>query len=229
MTLRSSWAIAGAVVVLSSLASYRVVFVTSASAGQQSAAPQSGPTSSPATPPATQPPDTTVERAPWGYSGASTPQGRAPVQPIAFPHPTHVQTLGMNCLYCHFSANKAPDPGMPAVGTCMGCHLIVGPNRPAMNGKPARTSEGIQKLQEYWTKKEAIPWQRIHRVPDYVNFPHMRHVNAGVNCQACHGPVQNMTRVFQYSSLNMGWCVNCHVGNVNKAWKAAFDCATCHY
>jgi hypothetical protein len=229
MTLRSSWAIAGAVVVVTSLASYRVVFAPSAAASQQAAAPQAGPTSSPSTPSDTAHPDTVVVRAPWGYSGASTPQGRAPVQPIAFPHPTHVQTLGMNCLYCHFSANKSPDPGIPAVSTCMGCHLIVGPSRPAMNGKPARTSEGIKTLQDYSNKKEAIPWQRIHRVPDYVNFPHMRHVNAGVNCQACHGPVQNMTRVFQYSSLSMGWCVNCHVGNVNKEWKAAYDCATCHY
>ena len=142
------------------------------------------------------------------------------MQPIAFPHPTHVQTLGMNCLYCHFSANKSPDPGIPAVSTCMGCHLIVGPSRPAMNGRPARTSAGIQTLQNYWNKKQAIPWQRIHKVPDYVNFPHMRHVTFGVTCQPCHGPVQNMTRVFQYSSLNMGWCVNCHVGNVNKDWKA---------
>jgi hypothetical protein len=98
-----------------------------------------------------------------------------------------------------------------------------------MNGRPARTSEGITTLMNYWNKKEAIPWKRIHKVPDYVNFPHMRHVNAGVTCQTCHGPVQNMTRVFQYSSLNMGWCVNCHLGNVNKDWRAAYDCATCHY
>lgn len=212
MTLRSSWTIAGALVLLTTVVALRFARVPDAAA--QGAAVL---------------PDTVVTTAPWGFSGASTPQGRAPVQPIAFPHPTHVQTLGMNCLYCHFSANKSPDPGMPAVGTCMGCHLIVGPNRPAMNGRPARTSEGITALQGYWNKKEAIPWKRIHHVPDYVNFPHMRHVNAGVTCQTCHGPVQNMTRVFQYSSLNMGWCVNCHVGNVNKDWKAPFDCATCHY
>ncbi|MFN2567153.1 MAG: cytochrome c3 family protein, partial [Gemmatimonadaceae bacterium] len=65
------------------------------------------------------------------YSGASSPQGRGPAQPIAFPHPVHVQKLGMNCLYCHYSANKSPDPGLPAVSTCMGCHTIIGPQRPA--------------------------------------------------------------------------------------------------
>jgi hypothetical protein len=147
------------------------------------------------------------------YQGASSRQGYSPAQPIAFPHPRHVSDLGMNCLYCHFSADKAPDPGLPAVGTCMGCHSIAGLQLPE-----------IQKLTAYWTKRQPIPWERIHKVPDYVQFPHMRHVNAGVTCQSCHGPVQDMEQVYQYSSLNMGWCVNCHIEN-----KARYDCSTCHY
>jgi hypothetical protein len=78
-------------------------------------------------------------------------------------------------------------------------------------------SAELQKLQRYadltggGKGAQPIPWVRIHKVPDYVNFPHMRHVNAGVTCQACHGDVQNMNRVYQYASLNMGWCVRCHV------------------
>ena len=147
------------------------------------------------------------------YQGASSQQGYAPVQPIDFPHPRHVKDLGMNCLYCHFSADKAPDPGLPAVGTCMGCHTIAAAGRPE-----------IQKLATYWTNGQPIPWERIHKVPDYVQFPHMRHVNAGVTCQSCHGPVQDMERVYQFSSLDMGWCVNCHVEN-----RARYDCSTCHY
>ncbi len=91
------------------------------------------------------------------YSGASSPEGAAPDQPIAFPHPVHVKNLGMNCLYCHFSANKSPDPGMPAVGTCMGCHTVVGPQRPASDLGQARTSQEIAKLQTYWTQKKPIP------------------------------------------------------------------------
>lgn len=151
------------------------------------------------------------------YSGASSSQGRGPEQPIAFPHPVHVQTLGMNCLYCHYAANRSPDPGMPAVQTCMGCHTIIGPQRPASDVGPARVSAELQKLHRYADIANAgrgatpIPWERIHKVPDYVNFPHMRHVNAGVSCQACHGDIQNMARVYQYASLNMGWCIRCHV------------------
>ncbi len=163
------------------------------------------------------------------YSGASTPQGRRPQQPIAFPHPTHVTGLGMNCLYCHFAANKSTDPGLPAVNTCMGCHLVVGPNRPASQFGPARTSEGIAKLQKYWNAKQPIPWIRIHKVPDYVQFPHMRHVNAGVSCQTCHGNIQDMPVVYQAKPLSMGWCVNCHTGNSNPPFRARYDCSTCHY
>lgn len=157
--------------------------------------------------------DTNAASGPWAYSAASTPQGRAPEQPIDFPHPQHVQSLQMNCLYCHSSANKSPDPGMPAVQTCMGCHTIVAAGKPE-----------IQKLAQFYADSTPIPWVRVHKVPDYVQFPHMAHVNANVQCQTCHGDVQKMPRVFQYSSLNMGWCVNCHVQN-----KVRYDCSTCHY
>jgi hypothetical protein len=152
------------------------------------------------------------------YAGASSSQGNSPVQPVKFPHPTHVQTLKMNCVYCHFSANKTPDPGLPAMCTCMGCHTVVA------TGKPE-----IQKLAGFYNKKEPVPWIRIHKLPEYVHFPHMRHVNAGVSCQTCHGNVQNMAQVSQQNTLNMGWCVNCHVGRSNPPFKARYDCATCHY
>jgi len=143
----------------------------------------------------------------WGYHGGGiNSQGYSPEQPIHFPHPQHVQKLGLNCVYCHYSANKSPDPGMPAVGTCMGCHTIVATDKPE-----------IKKLAAYYTKKQPVPWVRIHKVPEYVHFPHMRHVNAGVTCQSCHGQVQKMTQVYQYSSLNMGWCLNCHVNGYDPA------------
>ena len=159
------------------------------------------------------------------YSGASSSQGRGPDQPIAFPHPVHVQKLGMNCLYCHYAANKSPDPGMPAVSTCIGCHSVVGPDRPASDVGPKRRSAEIEKLQKYADLKglalgpnaRPIPWERIHKVPEYVKFPHMRHVNAGVTCQTCHGDIQNMRKVSQAATLNMGWCVRCHVDGYDPA------------
>lgn len=199
---------------------------SNAGATRGTAAPVAAPATAPAGPVqgstqtvAIATPDTNPQHGPWGYSGASSDQNLSPVQPIRFPHPSHVQKAGMNCVYCHFAANKSPDPGMPAVGTCMGCHTVI----------KAKGSAEIKKLETYWNvadpaKSKPIPWVRIHKVPDYVNFPHMRHVNAGVTCQTCHGEVQKMNQVFQYASLNMGWCINCHV-----ARKARYDCAVCHY
>jgi len=194
------------------------------------------------------------------YSGASSSQGFAPVQPVNFTHPRHVQQLGMNCLYCHYSANKSPDPGLPAVGTCMGCHNTVRAGRPPMEGLADRDTVALNQLLAFappgpvgqapdpstWS---AIPWVRIHKLPEYVHFPHMMHVNAGVTCQTCHGPVPEMQRVYQYASLNMGWCVNCHVQGYKLAdgllaagdtagaqaaaneepKKARYDCAVCHH
>jgi hypothetical protein len=181
---------------------------------------------------------------PWAYSGASgythyigQGTGRSPVQPIKFPHPVHVNGLKLNCIYCHYSAYKSSDPGLPAVGTCMGCHTVIGLDRPE-----------IQKLAKYAAAKQPVPWVRVHKVPEYVHFPHMRHVNAGVTCQTCHGQINNMPQVFQYASLNMGWCVSCHVQGYSPAEglkaagyvpdsatiamprkRASYDCSNCHY
>ncbi len=152
------------------------------------------------------------------YGGASSAAGNSPVQPVRFPHPVHVGTLKMNCLYCHFSANKSPDPGMPAMSTCMGCHTVVGAGKPE-----------VQKLAGYWNRKQPVPWVRIHQLPKYVKFPHMRHVGAGVSCQTCHGAIQDMPQVSQAQSLGMGWCVSCHIGKSNPPLRARYDCATCHY
>lgn len=176
------------------------------------------------------------------YSGASSSQNNSPVQPIRFPHPMHAAgNLNMNCLYCHNAAAKSPDPGLPAVSSCMGCHLIV----------RADSSE-VKKLAAYYAggAGKPVPWIRIHKLPEYVRFPHMRHVNAGVTCQMCHGPVQQMTQVYQFASLNMGWCVNCHVNGYDPREglraagvadtsrlvtpdslrkRARYDCASCHY
>ena len=202
------------------------------------------------------------------YAGASSSQNSSPVQPIAFTHPVHVQRLGMNCLYCHNAANKSPDPGLPALSTCMGCHNAIGPDRPATDLGPKRRSVELEKLYKYADQKapfmgmgpnaKPIPWVRIHKVPEYVHFPHMRHVNAGVTCQTCHGRVQQMDRVYQFASLNMGWCVSCHVNGYSEKegieaagytppppaagqpaapatvattdrTKARYDCANCHY
>jgi cytochrome c2 len=56
-----------------------------------------------------------------------------------------------------------------------------------------------------------INWVRIHNLPDHAYFNHAQHVSVGkVECQTCHGPVEEMEKVYQWSPLSMGWCINCH-------------------
>lgn len=56
-----------------------------------------------------------------------------------------------------------------------------------------------------------VEWVRIHNLPDHVYFNHAQHVNVGnVECQTCHGDIQDMEVVEQHAPLSMGWCINCH-------------------
>lgn len=139
-------------------------------------------------------------------------------QPITFPHNTHAGTLQIPCMYCHYSADRSVDAGIPSVSVCAGCHLPGG--APLV----AADSPGVRILTEYWNNREPIPWVRIHKLPDHAHFPHMMHVNAGVQCQECHGPVEEVEQVEQFASLRMGWCVECH-----RERGARTDCTVCHY
>lgn len=130
-------------------------------------------------------------------------RGYQPLQPIAYSHALHAGLgegqLGMECLYCHGSAEKGKHAGVPSVDTCMGCHSLVRTDRPE-----------IQKLTEYYESGESVPWVRIHSLPDHAYFNHSQHVAAGVDCQTCHGPIQEMEVVYQAVDLSMGWCMSCH-------------------
>lgn len=183
-------------------------------------------------------------------------QDYEPAQPIEFSHRLHAGELQVSCLYCHSGAEKSRHAGIPAASTCMNCHQSVTANFGAIRaedelakkqGRQPRliVSPEIQKLYDALALNEKrerdpqkqphpIAWTKIHNVPDYVYFDHRAHVNKGVACQQCHGPVETMDRVRQQSDLTMGWCVNCHRQNspgFNGAGKVnpLADCATCHY
>jgi hypothetical protein len=144
---------------------------------------------------------------------------KGPQQPIHYSHAQHAGKLGMNCLYCHYGAEKSQTANLPPVGTCMGCHKITRADQPE-----------IQKLAGYFERGQPVPWVRVNHLPDYVKFNHKRHVKAGVQCMECHGPVDKMEVYYQYPSLKMGWCVSCHRARMNDPqFPASMDCLTCHH
>ena len=150
---------------------------------------------------------------------ASLGFAKGPVQPIAYSHRLHAGQMQMNCLYCHYAAEKSPVANIPSAATCMGCHKVAAVDRPE-----------IQKLTAYYNSGQSPPWVEVYRLPDYVKFNHKRHVRAGVECQTCHGPVQEMDVMYQYPSLKMGWCLKCHRERVNDPQHPApMDCLACHH
>ena len=127
-------------------------------------------------------------------------QGYQPDQPIAFSHKLHAGQYQINCNYCHTGVYKAKSANIPSVNICMNCHNTIKTESPE-----------IQKLYSAVENNKPIEWVRIHNLPDLAYFNHSQHVNVGgVECQTCHGPIQEMEVVYQHAELTMGWCINCH-------------------
>jgi hypothetical protein len=145
---------------------------------------------------------------------------KGPRQPIFFRHDIHAGQFKMQCQYCHYSVAVSPEPGIPSMQTCMGCHLVV-------SGGDSSAKAEIKKVRQAWTDKTPVEWTRVHLIARHAHFPHQRHIKAlGPNaCTTCHGDVSRMPQVFKVNNVNnMGFCITCHVER-----KVSRDCSVCHY
>ncbi len=169
-----------------------------------------------------------------GAIGLGRQEKYQPVQPIYYSHKVHAGTNQISCLYCHGSAQDSKHAGIPSVNVCMNCHMAIkeykGDPIVREDGSTVNGTEEIQKLYSYagWnptTKQynpdnngdgvpdgaKPISWVKIHNLPDHVYFNHSQHIKVGKQqCQTCHGNIQEMPEVYQFSTLSMGWCINCH-------------------
>lgn len=160
-------------------------------------------------------------------------QGYMPIQPIHYSHKIHAGDNQIECKYCHSSARVSKHSGIPSLNVCMNCHVNIAEYNGEEDLEKGYTKEfytnEIKKLykavgwneetQSYTGETQPVKWVRIHNLPDFVYFNHAQHVSvAGIECQKCHGPVEEMEILYQHSSLTMGWCINCHrETNVNVA------------
>jgi hypothetical protein len=136
------------------------------------------------------------QRSPYvTYAGVARPQ------PAPFSHEHHVAALGIDCRYCHTSVETSGFAGIPPTKTCMNCHSQIWTAAPLL--EPVRES--------YRTGKSLV-WNRVNDLPDFVYFDHSIHINKGVGCNTCHGAVDRMPLMFNYASLQMEWCIECHRG-----------------
>ncbi|HEX7870792.1 MAG TPA: cytochrome c3 family protein, partial [Chryseobacterium sp.] len=195
-------------------------------------------------------------------------QNYEPIQPIHYSHKIHAGDNEINCKYCHSAARVSKNAGIPSLNVCMNCHKNiseVAETTATPEYSKAFYDAQIQKLydavgwdktkQAYTGKTQPVKWVRIHNLPDFVYFNHSQHVTvAGVECQTCHGPVQEFEIMKQYSKLTMGWCVDCHrktdvkmegnayydkihaelskkygVDKLTAAQMGGLECGKCHY
>ena len=199
-------------------------------------------------------------------------QGYQPIQPIAFSHKIHSGENKIDCQYCHSSAKHSKHSGIPSVNVCMNCHMAIAEvaegteiewngqiyGKERLDGEIAKVYDAAgwdpEEL-EYSGEEKPVKWIRIHNLPDFVYYNHAQHVKvAGLKCQQCHGPVEEMDEMYQYSPLTMGWCINCHretnvdlkgneyyakiheelatkygVEKVTIAQLGGLECGKCHY
>ena len=128
-----------------------------------------------------------------------TAQGEARVQTPPFSHAHHVGGLGIDCRYCHTSVETSNFAGIPPTKTCMNCHAQIWTNAPM-----------LEPVRESFRTGKSLEWIRINDLPDFVYFDHSIHINKGVGCETCHGPVDRMPLMYQAHSLQMEWCLDCH-------------------
>ncbi|MBN3584242.1 c-type cytochrome [Algoriphagus aestuarii] len=141
-----------------------------------------------------------------GLYSVGVQQGYAPTQPIAYSHKLHAGTLEIECQYCHTGVEIGRSANIPSPNICMNCHTHV----QNVQGKEGVSPE-IQKIYDAVDNNTPIEWVRVHNLPDLAYFNHSQHVKVGgIECQTCHGPIQEMEVVGQHSALTMGWCIDCH-------------------
>ena len=135
-----------------------------------------------------------IQRSPY-----ATWMGVAQAQPVPFSHQHHNAGDGIDCRYCHTSVEKSSFAGIPPTKTCMNCHSQIWTNAPM-----------LEPVRESWRTGKSLVWTRVNYLPDYVYFNHSIHVNKGVGCASCHGPVNKMPLMYEANSMRMEWCLNCH-------------------
>lgn len=135
-------------------------------------------------------------------------------QPVPFSHEHHVSGLGIDCRYCHASVEVSASAGMPSTKVCMTCHSQIWTN-----------AELLEPVRNSWRTNTPIRWTRVHDLPDFVHFNHSSHVQKGVGCTSCHGPVGTMPLMWRTATLQMQWCLECHRNpeNVLRERDKVFD------
>ena len=132
-------------------------------------------------------------------SAYNTEENVPKVQPVPFSHRHHANELGIDCRYCHTSVETSSFAGLPPTETCMTCHSQIWKNSPM-----------LEPVRESFRTDRSLEWIRVNELPQFVYFNHSIHVNKGIGCTTCHGPIGQMPLTWAENSMKMSWCLDCH-------------------
>ena len=135
----------------------------------------------------------------WVRTSFATGERATISQPIPFDHRLHVGGLGIDCRYCHATAERAANAGLPPTAACVGCHNMT-----------MRSTAMFAPVRNSLAEERPIAWNRVNALPDFVFFDHSIHAAKGIGCETCHGRVDEMAQVEQTTPLSMRWCLDCH-------------------
>ncbi|RPI29256.1 MAG: cytochrome C [Acidobacteria bacterium] len=150
-------------------------------------------------------------------------KGYSPVQPVSFSHQLHAGQMRIDCRHCHLGVEVSRHATVPTTAICMNCHKAAATDKP-----------GVIRLREAAARGETLLWKRVHKLPDFVYFAHLVHVQAGIRCDNCHGDVRRMDVMTQVSTLSMGACLGCHrqaherVPGSQANLTGPENCSACH-
>lgn len=140
---------------------------------------------------------------------------------LPYSHRVHVQDAGIQCLFCHSKALRAPQAGLPSLQKCMVCHEYITLDDPAAQQRADQVKQAFEAGVQ-------AQWPDVYKQPDFVYFSHRPHLAQGVACETCHGDVSNMDLVEKTVDMNMGFCLDCHRRQPPADQPRLLDCVTCH-
>ncbi|MBK6462814.1 MAG: cytochrome c family protein [Myxococcales bacterium] len=150
---------------------------------------------------------------------------------IRFNHKLHMTRVGAKCTSCHKSAltsQSAQDRLVPAPATCDNCHGTDHANLAAvkpgddLTGQCAFCHEGYKPTDGNRVAKLVLP--RANMI-----FNHKKHADKNINCQQCHGDVQELELATRDQLPRMRGCFGCHqYPDAAARGTAKGECENCH-
>lgn len=151
---------------------------------------------------------------------------------IRFNHKAHLAKdgVGAKCLDCHEGATTSTstsDRLMPPGTTCDACH---GSNHTdLLHVTPGEEGFGSCNMcHASWKPGDGNVVARLELPTAHLRSNHKVHADRNINCEQCHGAVQEVELATREQLPRMKGCFTCHAMSGPQQGMAKSDCNVCH-